>query len=347
MGIKNLHTFLRKQCPDIYQEISLTELSFKKIAIDLSIYLCKYKCLYKDKWLDAFMNLMDCLRKNEIHFVFILDSKSPPEKEEEKQNRILQREKLKSRIQELEKGMEQYMDRNEMNDCIRNFLVKKPFEKSELTPTLLSHLNNEIEKMRSNVLNIQSEDFEIIKTLFDILEVPYFYAVSEAEASCAHLCLNGMVDAVLTEDTDILSYGCPKFLHRINIQENTIMMIEMKKLLNELNFTYSQFLDFCIMCGTDYNSNIPKIGPERAFRLMTEYKDIDNLNVPFDLSILKHKRVRELFHNDITFEIPDIYCGRPDMNKLQYFSFTHNCHFNILELYRSFDKSFAEMIIMS
>lgn len=347
MGIKNLHTFLRKQCPTIYKEISLTDLAFKKIAIDLSIYLCKYKCLYKEKWLDAFLNLMNCLRKNEIHFVFILDSKSPPEKEEEKQNRILQREKLKSRINDLEQGMQEYLETNQLNHSIQQLLIKKPFQKSEPTPTLSSHLLSEIEKMKSNVLNIQSEDFDIIKELFDIMNVPYFYAISEAEASCAHLCLNGMVDAVLTEDTDILTYGCPKFLHRINIQENTIILIEMKHLLNELNFNYSQFLDFCIMCGTDYNSNIPKIGPERAFRLITEYKNIDNLNIPFDLSILKHQRVRELFHNDIVFDIPDIYCGVPDLHKLQYFGFTHNCHFNLLELYHSFSISSAEMMMIT
>ena len=78
MGIRNLHTFLKKISPMIYKEVSLTQFAYKKIAIDFSIYLCKFKALYKDKWLDGFLNLMTCLRENEIHFIYIFDSKSPP-----------------------------------------------------------------------------------------------------------------------------------------------------------------------------------------------------------------------------------------------------------------------------
>ncbi len=41
MGIKNLHQFLRKKCPEAYSKISLSELQYKKIEIDVSLYLLK------------------------------------------------------------------------------------------------------------------------------------------------------------------------------------------------------------------------------------------------------------------------------------------------------------------
>lgn len=340
MGIRNMHTFLRKAIPLVYQEVSLTKFAYKRIAIDLSIYLCKYKAFYKERWLDAFLNLVTCLRENEIHFVFIFDSKSPPEKDEEKKNRILQRQKLRTRIEELDAALKLLLEKNETSPCLKKWAIAK--NKSSVD---IHQISAEIDRLRSNLLDIRMEDFSLVKQLFDVLQVPYYYGVSEAEATCAHLCLNGQVDAVMTEDTDILAYGCPFNLHKINVHTNTIMLIEMKKLLTMLDMSYPQFRDFCIMCGTDYNSNIPKIGAERAFKFLKEYKSIENLSVVTDTSILKHVTVRRLFHNDIDFTIPtDEYCGKPDRENLRLFLFTNNCHFDIVRLLRAFEEPHGSLI---
>ena len=37
MGISCLHKFLRKNCPEVYQEIHLSKYAFKKIAIDIAM----------------------------------------------------------------------------------------------------------------------------------------------------------------------------------------------------------------------------------------------------------------------------------------------------------------------
>ena len=41
MGIKNLHSFLRSKCPEIYETVHLSEFSYRKIAIDISLYMFK------------------------------------------------------------------------------------------------------------------------------------------------------------------------------------------------------------------------------------------------------------------------------------------------------------------
>jgi 5'-3' exonuclease len=331
MGIRNLHTFLRKTVPIIYQEVSLTRFAYKRIAIDLSIYLCKYKAFYKERWLDAFLSLVSCLRENEIHFVFIFDSKSPPEKDQEKRHRSQQREKLKSRITDMEKAYKLLMDKDEISPCIEKYFHFKTNREASV-----AFVGTEIDRLKSNLLEIQPEDFVLVKQLFDLLQIPYYYGVSEAEATCAHLCLNGDVDAVMTEDTDILAYGCPVNLHKINIQNNTIILIEMKNLLTELDMAYEQFRDFCIMCGTDYNTNIPKIGPDRSYKLIKEHKCIENLDGIVNTDILKYTEVRRLFTNDIDFNIPMIYCGQPDINALQLFVFTNNCYSDISKIMNAF-----------
>lgn len=326
MGIRNLHDFLRKTVPDVYEEISLSQLAFKTIAIDLSIYLCKYKSGYKERWVDAFLNLMCTLRENDIHFIFIFDSKSPPEKDDEKRMRMMQRERLKQRVHELRTSIEQYEKDCVLTPLIDQCLKKKnalhvPFKES------IRVLWEEADRMSSNILDIQSSDFELLKELFQILSVPYYWAHSEAEATCAHLCLNGIVHAVLTEDTDILAYGCPLFLHKINLNNSTISQVNMSKMLKALGLNYPEFLDFCIMCGTDYNQNIRNIGNERSFRLIREYKSIDRIpNI--NTTVLNHKRVRDLFRNDIDYRLPcygRVVCGYPDQNDLHFFLFNNNC----------------------
>jgi len=43
MGIKNLHSFLRKKHANLYKQKTLEDLKNKTIAIDTSIYMCKFK----------------------------------------------------------------------------------------------------------------------------------------------------------------------------------------------------------------------------------------------------------------------------------------------------------------
>lgn len=344
MGIRNLHDFLRKSAPHVYRDVSLSDYAFKTIAIDLSIYLCKYKSTFKEKWLDAFLNMMCQLRENDIHFIFIFDSKSPPEKEHEKRLRMLQREKLREKVNDMKTGLDSYTQTGAMNGFLQQYLKKKnkTFPNSSQS---VAFLWEELDRLKGNILDIQGSDFEILKELFTILRVPFFWAHSEAEATCAHLCLNGVVDAVMTEDTDILAYGCPLFLHRINIGNNSISQIRMIDVLRALGLNYDEFLDFCIMCGTDYNPNIKNIGNERAYKLIKDFRRIDRIP-DLDTRVLNHNRVRELFQNKIDFQLPigmSLVCGYPDQNQLHFFLFNNNCNIEVSRVMKAFVTSTSDL----
>lgn len=41
-------------------------------------------------------------------------------------------------------------------------------------------------------------------------EIEYIVAPYEADAQLAYLALNNIVDAVVTEDSDLIVYGCPR-----------------------------------------------------------------------------------------------------------------------------------------
>ena len=345
MGIKSLHKFLKNNCPEIYEEIHISEYSFKKVAIDISLYLCKFKTICGDRWLSAFINLIACLRKNEVHCVFIYDTGAPPEKEAERKERAAQRAKLEEKVYKLEEAMEKFHLSGEIDQVLID-LYKRRTKKSG-PPRLMKSKIDEIDmglvegavtKMRGQILHIKSEDFQKTKELFDILKVPYFNAPLEAETTCADLCKRGLVDAVLSEDTDVMAYAAPVFLSKINTTNGTCMRIKYPDILEGLELKSEEFLDLCIMCGCDYNKNIFRVGPEKAYKYIQKYSSIEGVeaNTKLNVSILNHVRGRELFreYEKVAYKIK--YCGSPDFQKLEEFIFKNNIRCSVEGLKKSF-----------
>lgn len=341
MGIKNLHKLLKDLAPNCYHTRHLSQFAFQKIAIDISLYMFKYKTIMGDDWLKAFVNLVGCLRKNEIHCVFIYDNGSPVEKSKEKEERQAQRQKLLDKTNQLEKDIKNYLQLGEISELLRD--INNKYQKEDKVRRLLSKMtdNNlnfnikyaqeEYEKIKNQSISITKQDFNLSRELFDILKVPYFNAILEAEKTCVHLQKDGLVDGVLSEDTDVLAYGVKHFLTKINTGDDTCVYINIDEVLQTLELSYEQFLDVCIMCGTDYNNNIPKIGPKNAYKLIKEYGSIEGIKdgKNIDVSILNHVRVRELFsfENKLEWNIP--YCEPPEWNNVQQFLFHNNCNVNL------------------
>lgn len=358
MGIKNLHHFLRKACPLIYTEFHLSKYAYKKLAIDTSIFMCRFKTIYGRQWLDAFLQLVSILRENEVHPVFVYDTKRPIEKEEERRNRAISRMKTKEKADTVLASWETYksfykeqpecfgmegvipLDREKMSLELSEFINKHYGEETSFRTV---EIDNLMDHMINTLLSIRTEDFEQTKLLFDIMNVPYLDASGEAEATCAVLCRMGLVDAVLSEDTDVLNYKSPKFIHKLNFNQHTVVEIEYEDVLSKLNMTEDQFLDFCIMCGTDYNKNLFKIGPEKSYRLLQKHGSIEQIKVhnpTIDMTDFPFVRVREIFRDDqqLTKDMMDRvrYCGTPDSQRLLEFCFRNNCRYDLPRLFQSF-----------
>ena len=226
-------------------------------------------------------------------------------------------------------------------------LYKKHQNGGKGPPRLMKRTSDEVDmavveslviKKRGQILDITPADFQKTKDLFDILNVPYYDAPLEAETTCADLCKRGIVDAVLSEDTDVLAYASPIFLSKINTSNGTCTRIKYPELLDALDLFSDEFLDLCIMCGTDYNKNIFRVGPEKAYKQIQTHSTIEEIgiNTQLDISILNHVRGRELFREYEQFNIKIPYCGVPEFQKLEEFLFKHNIHCSIEGMKKAF-----------
>ena len=78
MGIRALNKFLQAKCKSSIKSIPLSELSGKKIAVDISIYLYKY--ISDNALLENLYLMISLFRTNNITPIFIFDGKPPTEK---------------------------------------------------------------------------------------------------------------------------------------------------------------------------------------------------------------------------------------------------------------------------
>lgn len=356
MGIKHLHTFLQKTVPCIYETVHLSEYEYKRIAVDTAIYLCKFKTSWGDKWLSGFVQMCAVLRSYAIHPLFIFDNVFPTEKMEERQRRSDARRQQRQRIEELRtlweshrasivhagaSSVKQYceLDDERIPITLYSFLFKTFISTDSSHGEMTGHkiaiddIDREFVRLENNLLMVSPADYDQIRELLRVFRIPYVLAIGEAEATASYLCQEGLVDAVLTDDTDVLAYGTPLFLHRLNLQDHSCTRIDFKELLRTLDMTPETFVDFCILSGTDYNQNLPKIGNQRAFKLLREYGSIEGI-----LEHLPHldpshsfpfHRVRQMFTErpavDGLLEGIGAYCDFPDWEEIIGFLTRHEC----------------------
>ena len=321
MGIKNLHRFLKKHAPTAYTEINLSDLRGKRVAIDVNVYLFKFKSINRDKWMNSFTMFIHRLVHNGIDCVCVYDTKAPPEKNAKKEERKTRKRQIKDKIEEIETAIKEYADNGGVTvpDALSMFA-----ESSMLTDSIIVNsinVENGLERLRRQVINVHKSDITMTKEFLDIYKIPYLDSDSEAETLCSHLCCHGKVDAVLSDDTDVLVYGTEMLLTKLNFSKETCIMVDGKKVLEELGLTHEQFVDLCIMSGTDYNDNIPQIGNEKAYKLIQKYTNLDSISDFYDVTILNFPRIREIFQ--IPNQVIDLmFPDRSLIDKKELYSFT-------------------------
>jgi len=336
MGIKSLHKLLKKQAAEAYREISLSEYSFRKVAVDASLFLYKYKAAAGDRWLSALLNLIMCLRRNEVHCFFVYDGKPPDEKIAEKERRAGEKEKLREKVAAVEYALNLYTRTGEVEQILLDITARRKKSPTKVKRLMGKekaidkfYLERYLERLKNQVVSLSAEDIVNSQTLLTLLGVPFCTSETEAETLCAFMSLTGKVDAVMSDDTDVIAYGSPFLLHKIDTTTGKCISLSLEGILESTGFSLETFRDLCIMCGTDYNTNIRKVGPVNSFKLLQEYESIDNLPEKYDKTCLNHLRVRELF-TTFDYEIPEPpFCSEPVWEELGKFLFTHRCQYSL------------------
>ena len=231
MGIKHLNRFLREEAQDCIKFISLAELSGKKIAVDISIYMYKYAS--EGTLLENMYLMLSTMIHYNIVPVFIFDGKPPPEKKE-----LLQ--KRKEDKQEAEKEYNQ---------------LKKQLENKTIDDVEKQEVINNMDILKKKFIHIGKNEIDSVKRLIRAYGATYYDAPGEADELCALLVIKNKVWACLSEDMDMFVYGCNRVLRYLSLLNKTVVLYDTKDILNTLGITQKELREICVISGTDYNYN--------------------------------------------------------------------------------------------
>eukprot|EP00457_Paulinella_chromatophora_P002696 gb/GEZN01002701.1/.p1 GENE.gb/GEZN01002701.1/~~gb/GEZN01002701.1/.p1 ORF type:complete len:701 (-),score=78.66 gb/GEZN01002701.1/:287-2362(-) len=99
-------------------------------------------------------------------------------------------------------------------------------------------------------------------------EVEYVVAPYEADAQLTYLANSGYIAAVISEDSDLLVFGCSRVLFKMdkfgNGEEIRWRNVEACEEVNLANWTPERFQHMCILSGCDYLESLPGMGLKKA-----------------------------------------------------------------------------------
>lgn len=294
MGIRFLNKFIKDNIVKGYAKISTNDLEDKVIAIDTSLIL--YQFLIAIKSTDNFLNKdgkdtshihailtkVFTYIKKRIYPIFVFDGKPP----------------------EIKTKTLQY----------RNQIKKKALDNLENDLT-----DDEKLRMLKRSLKISPEQISECKEILSILGIPYIESPTEADPQCAYLVKEGIAEAVISDDMDLLAFGTSKLIRG---SSNKLEIYNLNTILNELKLTYDEFVELSILFGCDYCNTIKNIGVKRAYELILKHKNIDSIkelnkyDIPDDYN---YKEIIDYFKNPPVLKIKknDIKWCPPNLDLLK------------------------------
>jgi len=230
MGIKHLNRFLRTQCSDSINFVSIAELSGKKIAVDISIYMYKFHA--DNALIENIYLMLSIFRHYKITPIFVFDGKSPTEKKA-----LLEKRRADKKAAE-----KQY-----------NKLKKELSENNDIDEADKQEIISNMDLLKKQFVYITREKIEEVKDLIRAYGATYYDAPGEADELCAQLVIKNKVWACLSEDMDMFVYGCQRVIRYISLLNHTIVLYDNKEILNTLQMEQQELREICVISGTDYN----------------------------------------------------------------------------------------------
>ncbi|CAN7995132.1 unnamed protein product [Ixodes hexagonus] len=239
MGIQGLLPFVKKAC----REVHIKEFSGRTAAVDTYCWLHKgaFSCaerLAKGEKTDGYvaycMKMTNMLIAAGVRPILVFDGQRLPSKQLTERKRREQREANRQKAKQfLIEGRIK-----EARECYQRAV--------DITPEMALDLIKECRRRG----------------------ISYIVAPYEADAQLAYLAQCGLADVVITEDSDLILFGCEKVVFKMDQGGFGILYerSEIGKCLGNSadRFTHDKFRQMCILSGCDYLQNLPGIGLAKA-----------------------------------------------------------------------------------
>ncbi|KAF9811376.1 hypothetical protein SFRURICE_002745 [Spodoptera frugiperda] len=281
MGITGLLSLVEKAS----RPANINEFSGCTVAIDSYCWLHKgtYSCADKlirgeqtDMHIRYCMKYVTMLLSNNIKPILVFDGRHLPAKAMTESKRRESRDTSKKRAAELLKlGQFQAMleahiheQHSATHDAAIVALLQSP-RREHYTEEARKYMRRGVDITHSMALSLIQE---CRKRNVDCIVAPY-----EADAQLAYLNIKNIAHIVITEDSDLILFGCTKIFFKMSM-EGVGTLVDTAKLPLVMNcpierYSFDKFRQMCIMSGCDYLASLPGIGLAKAKKFVSATQD--------------------------------------------------------------------------
>ena len=225
------------------QQVHITEYRGKRVAVDSYVWLHKAVltcaadlCLNvpTSKYVDYFVARVQDLIQAGVIPVLVFDGDRLPAKQEEETRRKTTRLR-----------------------CLSNAIQCRQEGNKK-----------EAERLFAQAVDVTPQLAHAVQCAISNLGIEILVAPYEADAQLTFLARNGHVDAVISEDSDLLVYGCPEVLFKYESVSGTCDRIVERDLASCMSLPSDTDADFlkhvAVLTGCDYCPGVPGIGIKKS-----------------------------------------------------------------------------------
>jgi flap endonuclease-1 len=230
MGIRGLSGYLKWKAPSTRSHVVWSHHAGERWAIDCSCLLYRARAVGLQP-ITVIASLLVRMRSVRITPVVIFDGKPPVVKSDTIEQRKVVREDAQREMNEL-RGELQVDGLSEVERAEKELRVSE---------------------LQAKAPQVSARDRDDIKKFLYAAGILFLSATGEADDVLALMARTGHIQAVVSSDMDMLARGVPLLIIPETHDATVLSEICLADVLRELRLTYQQFVDACVLMGSDYS----------------------------------------------------------------------------------------------
>lgn len=140
----------------------------------------------------------------------------------------------------------------------------------------LKQLRSQQKKDRRDADEVTHVMIQECQQLLKLFGLPYITAPMEAEAQCAELVRLGLVDGIVTDDSDCFLFGGTRIYKNMFNQAKYVECYLTSDLEKEFDLTRKKLIGIAHLLGSDYTEGLPGVGPVTALEILSEFPSLND-----------------------------------------------------------------------
>ncbi|KAI5963872.1 RAD2 [Candida theae] len=143
-------------------------------------------------------------------------------------------------------------------------------------------LQEKLQKAKRDSDEVTENMISDVQELLRRFGIPYITAPMEAEAQCAELFKIGLVDGIITDDSDCFLFGGDRIYKNMFNQKQFVECYLKDDIENKIGLSRENLIELAILLGSDYTQGIKGIGPVLAVEILAEFGSLKGFKSWFD-----------------------------------------------------------------